>query len=218
MGDSTAALGFVQLLAALEMNEDTVRNRYGTIPNAKALCNLVPSRSSFINIGELCLTLGTSTPDAASSMLARILDVPENNFRMVSLSKGISWARSKTWRHSHLIMSQSQRELDAYLLEDVIVPILYAGIPSLLGFNPRSGWRALGLKLPLMRNHKIGEKIATSGRKFPQQHQSQNSFSETGFLQPISTKVIYPDGILSDRTTGPHESTASRTSQEMKHQ
>jgi hypothetical protein len=55
---------------------------------------------------------------------------------------------NRNFRDSSANTKQSKRELHQYLLEEIIIPILYGAIPY-LGFNPRPGWASLGLNLPL---------------------------------------------------------------------
>ena len=149
--NSTFCLGMIQLLVSIDINEDLIQQRHGYLPNAQVLIERVPTRTPFSNLRELFLCLGTAKQNEACAVLSRLFDVDSSDFRMVPLSKGLSWATllsNRNFRDSSANTKQSKRELHQYLLEEIIIPILYGAIPY-LGFNPRPGWASLGLNLPL---------------------------------------------------------------------
>jgi (p)ppGpp synthase/HD superfamily hydrolase len=164
--NSTFCLGMIQFLVSIDINEDLIRQRHGTMLNARQIIERVPSNTQFRNLKELFLCLGTAKQIEACAVLSRLFDVDVKNFRMVPLSKGLSWATLMSNRNYRDPMDakQSKRELNQYLLEELIIPILYGAVPY-LGFNPRHGWASLGLNLPLQIKNSSSTMSSPSRRK-----------------------------------------------------
>ena len=184
----------IQLLVSIDINEDLIRQKHGYLPNAQAITEMVPKKTPFRNLKELFLCLGTARQNEACVVLSRLFDIDTGDFRMVPLSKGLSWATlmsNRSFRDS-LDTKQSKRELNQYLLTELIIPILYGAVPY-LGFNPRPGWASLGLNLPLRIKNKPkrGSSTPSSHRRMDNDFFKKLNISEE-ILQPQSQMKHFP--------------------------
>ena len=128
------------------------------------------------------------------AVLSKLFDVDASDFQMAPLSKGLSWATLLSNRDYRDFpeTKQSKRELNQYLLEELIIPILYGGAPY-LGFNPRPGWASLGLNLPLrIKNNPKKNCPSSSSHQRINNDLIKNMEESEENLQPQGLTKIFP--------------------------
>ena len=206
--DSTACVGFIQLLSGLALNRDKIMARHGELPSAYKICVLA-SRKPGHHIGNLLLHLGTSTISEAQVCLARLFDIPASDFELESLPKSLGWARLK---------SKVNWKDDRYLLEDILIPILYSALPT-LGFNTvRNSWLRMRFGNPF-GVRKVLEKPmkseTNSRRKIRPEFYSkfadeENALEQSWRMEENQSKYIFePDSSVEAFNSSPYNLWAS---------
>jgi len=124
--ETTTSLGLAQLLTAIELNKEKIKERFGgTMPSTQTIFKMASYNSGLNNIGEVLLALGTSTASAAKKLIGRLFEIPSDSIETMSMSRALSWARMQSknaWADSE------------YLKDQVLIPAITEALPA-LGFE-----------------------------------------------------------------------------------